>query len=857
VVIQYGLGIDLGTTQTAAAVRAEGRVEVVRLGARRPEIPSLVFVKPDGGLLIGDAAERRGQSEPARLAREFKRRIGDPVPILVGGSPFSAHALTAKLLRHVLDSVQQLQDGPPAAVTVTHPANWGPYKREQLDQAVRLADAGPVVLRTEPEAAALQHATARRIASGETVAVYDLGGGTFDAAVLRRDGDGFILLGEPEGIEQLGGIDFDEAVFGHVIGVLGSRAEGLDAEDPDAVTALARLRRDCVEAKEALSFDTEVMIPVALPGLHTRVRLNRSELESMIAPSLEDTVDAMRRALRSAQVNAPELSAVLLAGGSSRIPLVAQLLSTAFERPVVADPHPEHSIALGAAVATAAVVGGVSPFAAAVAPEPQRGGAASGGGAPAGVGGAADVGGAAAGVGAAGAAAGAAAVGRVVQSGTGPAVSPSAGPSAVGDGTNEPRITTPVVAGSAGRTQVQHPTGTAPAQPGNAQPGNAQPDPNNAAQQSPPGFVAAPFAPGRPIDYAPTPTGKAAAPGTPSPTGTTFGGTTFGGGGKGNSRKLIMIAAAAVTVLAAGTATAVAMSRSEDPEPKAGGPASAPASASAAAPAPPFPTDAMLARADQGDAFPASSYHIVRFTPGAAARTTLPDTEGHALPEWSNDRTRIATTKRDGDKASIWVRNADGSNPKKVVDDIAGRVAWSADDTKLAFMRRVGEVSQLFTITIGESEPRQITRSNTAKDDPAWSPDGSTIVYWVQVKGVPQLHLLSVDDPEEPGRQITSGDAGPGVDPAWSPDGKTIAYTHITGRDKSDIWLVDVDGDNAREFTDHPDREMDPTFSPDGTWIGLARGDLARPKITIVKADGSDERVLTSGNAREGHPGWS
>src|SRR5689334_9785748 len=181
----YGLGIDLGTTQTAAAVRDDaGRVEVVRLGGRRAEIPSLVFVKEDGGLLVGEAAERRGLGEPGRLAREFKRRIGDPVPILVGGTPFSAHALTAKLLRQVLDEVTRLRDGAPSSVTLTHPANWGPYKREQFSQAVRLADAGEVRLITEPEAAALQHATARRIGAGETVLVYDLGGGTFDVALL-------------------------------------------------------------------------------------------------------------------------------------------------------------------------------------------------------------------------------------------------------------------------------------------------------------------------------------------------------------------------------------------------------------------------------------------------------------------------------------------------------------------------------------------------------------------------------------------------------------------------------------------------------------------------------------------------
>ncbi|MDY7086133.1 MAG: Hsp70 family protein [Actinomycetota bacterium] len=349
----YGLGIDLGTTQTAAAVRDDGgAAEIVRLGGRRAEIPSLVFVKADGSLLIGETAERRGQAEPSRLAREFKRRIGDPVPILVGGTPFSAHALTAKLLRHVLDEVTRLRGAPPSAITLTHPANWGPYKREQFAQAVRLADAEQVTFRTEPEAAALQHAAARRIAPGETVMVYDLGGGTFDVALLRREGDGFALVGEPEGIEQLGGADFDEAVFAHVVGAVGDAALALDADDPEVVVALSRLRRDCVEAKEALSFDTETEIPVALPGLHTRVRLNRSELEAMISPALEDTLVATRRAMRSAGLDAAQVSAILLAGGSSRIPVVAQLLGEEFGRPVIADPHPEHSIALGAAAAT-------------------------------------------------------------------------------------------------------------------------------------------------------------------------------------------------------------------------------------------------------------------------------------------------------------------------------------------------------------------------------------------------------------------------------------------------------------------------------------------------------------------------
>jgi molecular chaperone DnaK (HSP70) len=351
--VEYELGVDLGTTQTAAAVYEDGRVDVVPLGSRRKEIPSLVFLHTDGQVLVGEAAERRGAVEPGRLAREFKRRVGDPVPVLLGGSPYSAHALMARLLGEVVAIVTRHQDAPPNTVTVTHPANWGPYKRDLLAQAARLAEVDSVTLCPEPEAAAVQYAAGVRVRPGDVVAVYDLGGGTFDAAVLRKTETGFTVLGEPEGIEQLGGIDFDEAVFGYVVATLGAAAADLDPDDDDVTAALARLRRDCVTAKEALSFDTETMIPVALPGLHTRVRLNRSEFEAMIRPALGETVAATHRALRSAGVTPAELTSVLLAGGSSRIPLVGQLLGADFDARVVLDPRPEHTIALGAARAGA------------------------------------------------------------------------------------------------------------------------------------------------------------------------------------------------------------------------------------------------------------------------------------------------------------------------------------------------------------------------------------------------------------------------------------------------------------------------------------------------------------------------
>ncbi len=349
----YHLGIDLGTTYSAAAVARDDRVQVVGLGNRSAAIPSVIYLREDETILTGEAAQRRAATEPERIARESKRRIGDPTPLLLGGSPYSAEALASKLLRWIVERVAELEGGPADQLAITHPANWGPYKQDLLRQAIRMADLPAAVTLTEPQAAAISYAANERVEVGSLIAVYDLGGGTFDAAVLRKTTDGFDLLGEPEGIERLGGIDFDEAVFAHVRRALGDALAGLDVDDPATIAALARLRQECVDTKEALSADTEASIPVLLPHLQTEVRLTRAEFEQLVRPPLAETVAAMRRALDSAETAPEDVSAVLLVGGSSRIPLVAELVSDAFGRPIAVDAHPKHAIALGAAHAAA------------------------------------------------------------------------------------------------------------------------------------------------------------------------------------------------------------------------------------------------------------------------------------------------------------------------------------------------------------------------------------------------------------------------------------------------------------------------------------------------------------------------
>ncbi|MFB9740766.1 Hsp70 family protein [Pseudonocardia sulfidoxydans] len=354
--MSYLLGIDVGTTRTAAAItRLDGgrivETEMVNLGDRSVHVPSVLFIGSDGGVVVGEAAERRALTDPDRVVREFKRRVGDPTPIHVAGQPWTAEDLSARLVRWVVDQVAAREGGVAERISVTHPASWGGHKKELFAGA--LARVGlTVTFLAEPQAAALHYASSERVEQGATIAVYDLGGGTFDAAVVRKDGN-FGLLGRPEGLERLGGIDFDQVVFDHVVEGMPDAFADLDETDPAVLNAVARIRRDCTEAKEALSSDTEASVPVLLPGSQGSVRLHRSEFEQMIGPQIDETVAALGRAIASAGLTPEETSAVLLVGGSSRIPLVAQTVSEEFGRPVAVDADPKNAIAKGAAIALA------------------------------------------------------------------------------------------------------------------------------------------------------------------------------------------------------------------------------------------------------------------------------------------------------------------------------------------------------------------------------------------------------------------------------------------------------------------------------------------------------------------------
>ena len=185
----YSLGVDLGTTFVAAAIAHASRVEMFTLGDRAVVAPAVVYVREDGTVMTGDAAGRRSVSSPDRVGREFKRRLGDPTPVMLGGAPHAVTALLGALLADVVNRVMETEGTAPERVVLTHPANWGPFRRALFDEVPQLAGVPTPQMVTEPEAAAAHYAASRHLDDGDTVAVYDLGGGTFDATVLCKRGE--------------------------------------------------------------------------------------------------------------------------------------------------------------------------------------------------------------------------------------------------------------------------------------------------------------------------------------------------------------------------------------------------------------------------------------------------------------------------------------------------------------------------------------------------------------------------------------------------------------------------------------------------------------------------------------------
>jgi Ethanolamine utilization protein EutJ (predicted chaperonin) len=354
------LGIDFGTCYSSAAFIRDGVLTPVKFGANITSMPSSVYLDKGGKLLVGKAAENKRQLDPSRYRREFKREFGTSTPYTIGDRQFLPEELVTELLRRLKSEADaQSPDGHSfSGAVITVPANYQKGKRELMIEAGRAAGFASVLLLDEPVAAAVYHASqSSQSHDGKTILVYDLGGGTFDAALIRKEGDAYEPLGLSVGHDRLGGIDFDRKIFEDLLARCSSALRDIltGQETAGAESRLTRLRArqfvadECRELKHHLSEDEEQTLTFPYAPLD-EYTLTRAEFERMIAPLIAETCDICRRLVSEARVEWEQVARILLVGGSCRIPYVRHALERELKRPALRVDDPEMAVCLGAAL---------------------------------------------------------------------------------------------------------------------------------------------------------------------------------------------------------------------------------------------------------------------------------------------------------------------------------------------------------------------------------------------------------------------------------------------------------------------------------------------------------------------------
>jgi len=372
------MGIDLGTTNSLAAVWKDGRPVIVHPEGKSGSVPSVIHFPADGTQpKIGREGRDHAAAAPERTLFSVKRLMGRPeadvedelarVPfptsegedgvlrVNVDGREFTPQELSALILNRVHDhGCRALNDEKPDRVVITVPAYFDDAQRQATRDAARLAGLDVLRIVNEPTAACLAYGLDQE-KSGNVV-VYDLGGGTFDVSVLSI-ADGVFKVLSTAGDTHLGGDDFDNALVGMILTGLKDELSEEELRDPGFLTA-ARLSAE--RCKHALSSDpqAELHMVLASRGVTFHQTVTRSEFEDLVRPLVERTIDSCRRALSDAGLEPGQIDEVVLVGGSTRIPLVQAAVESFFGRIPHTELNPDEVVALGAAVQAHILIGG-------------------------------------------------------------------------------------------------------------------------------------------------------------------------------------------------------------------------------------------------------------------------------------------------------------------------------------------------------------------------------------------------------------------------------------------------------------------------------------------------------------------
>jgi molecular chaperone DnaK (HSP70) len=348
------LAIDFGTCYSSAVRRVGGRLEPIKDPIEhRYSIPSSVLITPDREILVGQLAERRRRRWPDRCQSEFKHLFGSGKTLRLGSDDYTPEALVSD----VLAFFKRLADDGGDEVTLaklTVPASYQGEKRELMRDAAKLAGFAEVELLEEPVAAAL---STQDRATDRLVLVYDLGGGTFDAALVRFEAGDTRVIGL-RGRETIGGANLDRAIARDLRdgagatwleALRGARSSGGD-EDTAMRAVTHEAREFCRDVKHQLSqsesFDGELVVA----GFVIPYELTRSRLAELVRPQIDDTIACCRELIEAKGLAPDEIDEVLLVGGSTRLPFVRERVAELLEIPVTPLPEPELAVCLGAAV---------------------------------------------------------------------------------------------------------------------------------------------------------------------------------------------------------------------------------------------------------------------------------------------------------------------------------------------------------------------------------------------------------------------------------------------------------------------------------------------------------------------------
>lgn len=354
------IGIDLGTTNSAVATFVEGNVRL--LGPEGGQLlPSVVGLSPDGSLLVGTEARNQLVPYPERTIRSIKRRMGSGDTVSLDGRDYTPAEISSLILRELASRAGRQLGRPIRKAVITVPAYFSDAQRQATREAGVLAGLEVLHILNEPTAASFAYGYGMEDDSPHHVVVYDLGGGTFDISVVRIEA-GVTEVLATTGDNHLGGDDFDELLRAH----LAERFEeqtGIRLDKDRHPRAWARLLWAAEEAKIRLSTETRLTIReealVEEAGLlhNLEVTLARSDFEELISELLKRTVSLTTEAIEESSVPRDSIDAVLLVGGSTRTPLVRDLLEEELGLEIREDVHPDLAVALGAGVQASRMAG--------------------------------------------------------------------------------------------------------------------------------------------------------------------------------------------------------------------------------------------------------------------------------------------------------------------------------------------------------------------------------------------------------------------------------------------------------------------------------------------------------------------